>query len=228
LLRAGHCLAQHIDDVLDGDRNVGIPPLDYLDDLIRQIEADDYGLDASIPALACFVFQEANPSLKAELLALFHTLRLDRERFESRRLLTQAELNELHNNTFVHSMNASLMMVGSSLRACDFPEMVGALSWVSPMRDLRDDLARGLINVPLEVLNGGKNLDYDCLIEQSSIRAWIRDEFNKGQACLQALPRKLRSHFPKRGVLEIWAFYFEISRYAVRYKRKYREILSGA
>jgi phytoene/squalene synthetase len=227
LLRAGHCLAQHIDDVLDGDRQVDLPPLDYLDDLMRQIETDDYDLRASIPALACFTFRQADSPLRAELLALFRALRFDRERFEARRLLSRSQLEELHRNTFTHSMNASLMMVNSALRASDAPEMVGALSWVSPMRDLREDLARGLVNVPLEVLDGAESLDYDSLIEQPGIRAWMREEFRNGQEHLRATPKRLRSHFPKRGVLEIWAFYFEINRYAIRYKRKHRDILAG-
>lgn len=228
LLRAGHCLAQHLDDVLDGDRIVDAPPLDYLDDLIRQIESDDYHLNASIPTLACFIFRRADPPLRAELLALFRTLRADRERFEARRLLPRSQLEELHRNTFVHSMNVSLMMVGSTLRASDVPEMVGALSWVSPLRDLREDLARGLVNIPLEVLSDAEDLKYDALITSPSIRVWIREEFQKGQKHLRAVPKRLRSHFPKRGVLEIWAFYFEISRYAVRYIRKHREILEGS
>lgn len=227
LLRAGHCLAQHVDDVLDGDRDVSVPPLEYLDDLLGQIETGDFDLTAAIPALACFVFQGADASLRAELHALFATLRFDRQRVEAQLLLSKAELDEVHENTFVHSMNASLMMVGSPLRATDIHEMVGALSWVSPMRDLREDLSRGLVNIPREILKETKNLEYDFLIEQPSIRAWIREEFLKGQACLQAIPGKLWGHFPKRGVIEIWAFYFEISRYAVRYRRKYREILSG-
>ncbi len=235
LLRAGHCLAQHVDDVLDGDRAVGIPPLNYLDELIGKIEANHFDFASDIPALAGFVFGEADRRLRpgcdirTEFLALFKTLRADRVRFESQSLLTKEQLDALHRATFTHSMDVSLMMVDSPLRAADIPEMVGALSWVSPMRDLREDLQRGLVNVPLEVIEaareaGATSLAYDALMATRAVRAWVRAEFQRGEACLQAIPPRLRQLFPRRGVLEIWAFYVEIARYAVRYKTRYHGI----
>jgi hypothetical protein len=230
LLRAGHCLAQHIDDVLDGDRFVDAPPLAYVDDLLRQIATGVYDRTAPIPALACFVFGEADTATRSEFIALIETLRFDRQRLEDRLLLPQAELAEQHRRTFVHSMNISLMMTASPLRAADVPEMVASLSWVSPMRDLRDDWQRGLRNIPLEVVEqarreGASSLDYDDLIATPAVRAWIRQEYQKGRATLDALPNCLRPLWKTRGALEIFAFYVEINRYSARYARKYRKIL---
>ncbi|HXD09219.1 MAG TPA: hypothetical protein VN653_04085 [Anaerolineales bacterium] len=239
LLRASHCLAQHIDDILDGDREVDIPPLAYVDELLYQVETGNYSLNSPISALACYVFNEAelqstvDKNIRAELLSLFKTLRVDRQRFEACQPLPKEQLDKQHHRTFIHAINISLMITGSRLRASDVPEMVGALSWVSPMRDLREDLQRGLINIPLEVVaqaqnEGASSLNYDDLITTRTLRDWIRQEFQRGQASLNAIPARLRMLWPKRGTLEIWAFYMEIKRYAARYARNHRDILESS
>lgn len=238
LLRASHCLAQHIDDVLDGDREVDIPPLTYVDKLLCQIETGDYDLNSPASALAYFVFNEAdaranaNKNIRAELLHLFKTLRVDRQRLEARRLLPKEQLDEQHRRTFIHSINISLMITDSRIRASDIPEVVGALSWVSSMRDLREDMQRGLINIPLEVAEqaqneGAASLDYDNLISTRSVQSWIQQEFQQGQASLSAIPARLRMLWPQRGTLEIWAFYVEIKRYGTRYARNHRSMLEN-
>jgi len=236
LLRAGHCIIQHLDDVLDGDRPVDVAPLVYVDDLLGQIENGEYDLTRPIPALTCFVFAEADArckagaDIRAELLGLIKTLRFDRERLDGHAVLSKAALEEQHRRTFFHSINVSLMMVDSSLRAHDIPEMVGAFLWCSPMRDLPDDLQRGLINVPLEVLEqarreGAQSLSYDALIATPVVCAWMRQEFQIGQQNLRAIPNRLLKLWKKRGVLEILAFFLEIKRYAGLYARKHRTIL---
>jgi len=238
LLRACHCLAQHIDDVLDGDRKIDRPPLDYIDELLDQIETGEYDLNSPISTLACFVFNEAgvrstaNKNIRVELLSLFKTLRVDRQRLDKHMPFPKEKLDEQHRMTFIHSINVSLMITDSNLLASDVPEMVGALCWVSPMRDLREDLQRGLINIPLEVLEQacGKDplsFDYDELVAALPIQNWIRQEFQRGQKSLSAIPMRLRTLFPKRGAFEIWAFYLEIKRYAARYARDNRAILEN-
>lgn len=234
LLRAGHCLFQHVDDVLDGDRPVSVPALTYVDNLLREIESGHYDLKSPISALACYVFTEADARLRdgqnirAALLGLITTLRFDRERMDARLQHPEAILRAHHRQTFIYSMDVSLMMIDSPLRAADVPEMVDALAWVSPMRDLPADLQRGLINIPLDVLAGAGSLDYTGLIALPAVRAWMCREFERGQASLRALPQRLWSHWPKRGTLEIFAFFVEIQRYAVAYQRRHHDILSFA
>ncbi len=236
LLRAGHCFIQHIDDVLDGDRVVDLPALAYVDNLLLEIETGRYRPASPISTLACFIFTEAdsrlrdNSNIRAELLDLIRVLRLDRQRLDARLPLSEAALSEHHRQTFTYSINASLMMVDSSLRAADVPEMVGALAWVSPMRDLQNDLQRGLINIPLDVIEqarheGVDGFDYNALIATHAVRAWIRREFRRGQENLHALPKRLRKLWRKRGALEIFAFFVEIQRYAMAYAHKHRAVL---
>ena len=236
LLRAGHCLFQHVDDVLDGDRVVGMPALAYVDHLLCEIETGHYRCTSPISALACYVFSEADARLtedrniRAALLQLIETMRFDRQRLDARLTLSEAALRAHHHQTFIHSMDVSLMMVDSSLRATDVPEMVEALAWASPMRDLSADLRCGLINVPQEVIaqaqaEGARSLDYTALIVTPAVRAWLRREFQRGQENLCALPKRLRKLWRKRGALEIFAFFIEIRRYALVYARRHREIL---
>jgi hypothetical protein len=236
LLRAGHCLFQHIDDVLDGDRLVDMPALAYVDKLLGEIDSGQYDLASPISVLACYVFSEADArfnvgtDIRAGLLGLIKTLRFDRLRLDGQMQLAEAVLREHHHQTFTYSMDVSLMMVDSTLRAADVPEMVSALAWVSPMRDLPDDLQRGLINVPLEVLEqaqreGAQSLDYTALIATPAVQNWMRREFRLGQQNLRGVPKRLRKLWKKRGALEILAFFLEIRRYAGWYARKHRAIL---
>ncbi len=231
ILRVGHCLAQHIDDVLDGDRRVDKPPLVYVDELLRQIQSGDYNMSEPIPVLAQYVFSEASPAMRDEFLALIEILCFDRVRRDARQILGRDELAEHHRRTFTHSMNIALMMVGSPIRANDVPEMVTALSWVSPMRDLRVDYMDGLINIPREVLEQVQYADlagaeYDYLASTTAVQDWIQFEYIQVCNCLAALPVRLKSMWNLRGALEIFAFYLEIRRYSVRYGQLRQNSLS--
>ena len=156
LLRASWCLAQMVDDVLDGDRKVEGDAEGWVEGLME-------GMVAGAPAegsavLAAYVWdglgalQTGTDDPRGDLLALFARLRLDRRRMDGREVWSAAALAEQHRETFERSLNLTLLLDGAALRAADVPELVEALAWCSPVRDLEEDLAKGLINLPAEVL----------------------------------------------------------------------------
>lgn len=199
LLRAAWCLAQHVDDVLDGDRTIPGDPEAYARRVIRVLEGE--APDETVPAevLAAFVRGSREP-----LTRLFEVLIEDRRRMDARRTMSAAELAKHHRKTFFYSLDLTLILAGSKLRAGDAPELIAALSWCSPVRDLREDLAKGLINIPAEVLAEAEGED---LLASPAVRAWLEEERRRGSAAIRALGERLPRIEDARGRAILGAFH---------------------
>jgi len=170
VVRAGYCLTQHVDDVLDGDRDVGRDPEEYVRALMWQMRNGDYD-KSFVSSLASYVvttLREYSKGADADLVSLFDLLLFDRRRLRERLLLTGEELREHHRRTFFYSLNLTLIACGAELRAPDAPELISALAWCSVMRDLREDYCKGLINIPAEVMaKAGDTADRAATIRES-------------------------------------------------------------
>jgi hypothetical protein len=151
-----------VDDVLDGDRKVKGVPEAYVERLIQGMKEGEPTEDEPEAVLAAYVWDglgnirtaagTVRDDPRGDLLALFARLRLDRRRMDAKEVWSAAALAEHHRETFARSLNLTLMLDGAELRAADVPELVEALAWCSPVRDLEKDLAKGLINLPAEIL----------------------------------------------------------------------------
>lgn len=230
-MRAGYCLAQHIDDVLDGQRHINEPPTTYVAALVQQIATNTYHRQTPMSQLAEYVCAR-DATIRQELLALIAALQFDYQRRTTQAVLPGATLATHHQRTFEHSINLTLHMLGATLRATDVPALVGAFCWVSPIRDLREDLQLGLINIPAEVLaqaqaQGAQAVEYASLITTPAVQTWLRQEFAQGQAHLRACAQQLPTLRGQRGAWELYLFYLELNRYAQRYARKQRALLEG-
>lgn len=204
LLRAGFCLAQHIDDVLDGDRPVAGDPVAYARGLLR-IEP------GPLAPLAAFVLQELDHrGGRATLDELVEVLIEDRRRMDARRTMSATDLAAHHRKTFRLSLELTLMAAGSNLRAEDAPELVEALAWCSPVRDLKEDLAKGLINIPAEVLD--RVPDAADPLASDPVKAWLRAQHQQGAAAIEALGRKASSPV-------LTAFHRALAAYERKYAR---------
>lgn len=116
-----------------------------------------------------------------------------------------------------------LIVLGSRLRADDAGPLVDALSWCSPHRDLEEDLERGLVNVPREVIDGIRSG------RDRAFSEWIREELAKGAAALAASRRGLsvlRDKDAGRRALALLTS--AIERYARRYERTHASLLAGS
>jgi len=285
LLRASWCLAQQVDDVLDGDRKVKGDPEAHVERLIRGMTDGPFpaapspipsparapspppragegrhrpaeneplrddaaqafplsrsgwegggrtgegargrGPDEPEAVLAAYVWDglgslaqtgTGTDDPRGDLLALFARLRLDRRRMDAREIWSAAALAEHHRETFERSLNLTLMLDGAELRAADVPELVEALAWCSPVRDLEKDLAKGLINIPAEVFN------------TPAVQAWLADEHRRGAAAIAALGRKLPGVRDRRGREILAAFHRALAAYEKKYRRKCRTVNPG-
>ena len=236
IVRAAYCLVQHVDDVLDGDRSVGEAPEEYVGKLLREIRENDYCPNSSLSCLAEYVvsglrtYQTDTDDPVGDLLRLFQVLLFDRRRVKERLLLTSEALSDHHQKTFHYSLNLTLIVAKVRLRAEDAQELIGVLSWCSPMRDLEEDLAKGLVNIPKSVLEqareqGADSLDYAKLIATPAMRGWIREEYRRGVSSMERCARKLKSFDDRRGVSVLAMFLRAINIYAAKYARRNRDLL---
>lgn len=215
LMRAGFCLAQHLDDVLDGDRPIEGDPVRYA----RRVLEGEPGV---LRPVAVFVSEElsrrghADERPRAWLDELVELLIRDRRRMDARETWSGAELRVHHRRTFQLSLDLTLVAAGSSLRAGDVPELVDAFAWCSPVRDLREDLDKGLINVPREVLSrvscdpGSRDF-----LASGPVRAWLREEHHNGAAAIAACrPREL----------VLVTFHRALAAFERRYRRRHPDL----
>jgi membrane-associated phospholipid phosphatase len=233
IVRAGYCLTQHVDDVLDGDREVGCDPEIYVRELLRQIAAGDY-VDSFVSSLTRYVVTSLcgyRDGADADLLSLFDLLLFDRRRLTQRLLLTAEELREHHRRTFYYSLNLTLRVCDAELRAGDAGELISALAWCSTMRDLKEDLAKGLINIPSAVLaqasQEGASLEYGQLVRTSAVRDWIRAEYQRGLVAMDQCASRLEGLETRKGAAVLGLFLRAIRAYSRKYARQHRDILGA-
>jgi membrane-associated phospholipid phosphatase len=248
LLRASWCLAQQVDDVLDGDRKVKGDPEAYVERLIRGMTEGTPAGDEPEAILAAYVWDGLGrletragtgaDDPRGDLLALFARLRLDRRRMDAKEIWSAAALAEQHRETFDRSLNLALILDGAELRAADVPELVEALAWCSPVRDLEKDLAKGLINIPAEVLEPltprpplpSPPADRERgrgTIAAPAVQAWLAEEHRRGAAAIAALGRKLPGVRDRRSREILAAFHRALASYERKYRRRHRDMTPG-
>ena len=159
LMAAGYCFLQAFDDLMDGDRPSEKPPAAEAARLIGEWQRSAFYPRDRYSRLAAHFRGRLNAVLPPETAAeavfqtasLLHTMRRDRLRAERAELWTAAEIAAQHRTTFSLSLDLLFAAAGASARSRDLPELADALGWCSTMRDLREDLAAGIVNIPMEI-----------------------------------------------------------------------------
>ena len=140
-MRVAFCLAQRIDDILDGDRITSEPPLVVAARVRTQIASGNFAEDSE-GLLARAVARELDArasgaeSPRDDFLALIDTLCRDRERMADRRVLDRATLIAHLAETFTRSLDLHLLLAGSRLRSRDVAPVIPCFAWCSVLRDL--------------------------------------------------------------------------------------------
>ena len=79
------------------------------------------------------------------------------------------------------------------------------------MRDLREDLQAGIINIPAEVLEAGRaeglsTLDYAAVVDNKAVRAWLIDECQHANELLIATECRLSAIGDQTGASSLRIF----------------------
>lgn len=150
VLRTGYALLQIIDDVLDGDRESVEPPLQYAARATTMLQTGAFTNDEL--GRLCRAFHRDAPAAAFPVaLELIAVMCRDHERMTTRARWSQDEIHAQLRATFVGSLDVLLICGGAKARAHDLPHLVDLLGWASAVRDLDEDAARGLHNVPVGV-----------------------------------------------------------------------------
>lgn len=215
VLSTGFCFLQVVDDVMDGDRPSSQDPLALIDELTQAIRNDQFGDDDLMRLGRAFISDLRSIGKAAavdDVLALMAVMRSDRCRVVEHAVWSREELRAHHCKTFTMSLNLLLAARGSELRAADAPELIEAFGWCSTVRDLREDLEAGLINVPVDVVRAAQvdsahPLDVDLLMRCEAMRTWMNTERDRAVELLAAMQPRLEALKTRAGVevLKIFA-----------------------
>ena len=236
LLRAGYCFIQLLDDILDGDRRIDKDPGAYADELVNEMTRESFSKSSDASMLIGFVLTEVRrradyEGIKQKFIALVIILKDDYHRRIGRRSDESAKLAEHHWQTFQLSLDITLAFLGSKVTSTDCPEIINSLVWCSTMRDLRDDLAVGIINIPKDVhtvpSRALSQKEIEVILNEDSVQTWIREEFKVQAINMQAIGPMLPHLKDNIGRQTIKIFWKSIRSYVPKFEKQNRALLSN-
>lgn len=220
--RAGFCFLQLVDDVLDGDRPIEGEPLEWVDALLVQMETGRWsGTGAASTLGRVFLAGLGDDGARDDALQLVRTMRRDRERVKNNQELDAETLRAHHRGTFRLSVGLMLHVAGVEVRASDAPALLDAFGWCSAMRDLREDLDKGLRNVPAEVSHAvrAEGLDparYEDLMGSVAGRVWMAAEYDRARVLLEQAAVELSALEGRTGVALLRLFHRSIASFRAK------------
>lgn len=222
VLRTGFCFLQAVDDVLDGDRRIEDDPLVLTGRLIAEMRSGRFG-DAPLSRLARAFHDDllarGGPAAVDSAIQLIRNMQDDFRRASSGELWTEDRLERHHRETFGLSVDLMLCANGNSIRSADVPELLDAFGWCSTVRDLDDDLRRGLVNLPLEVLAqvAPDAREPRRLAADPAVDRWLRQGARRTLGDLDRVRQRLATARDREGARVLDVFARSIRRYAQRW-----------
>lgn len=224
--RYGFCLLQYIDDLMDGDRAFNGDPLEVSANLKKQLKTGIFEPNRC-GILAAMLFNNIKGTkvnqeeLRQELLTLVAIMETDYQRRLQRKVLNQTELNSILHGTFIHSINLLLMIWESPLRASDAPDLIESFTWVSSMRDLKDDLKNGIINIPDTVMNESQIKDSNQvneLLQDPAVVQWLEQRYQNISNTFESSTLKMEELKNTKGYFVLNIFHKSMVSFHKRYK----------
>ncbi len=214
ILRTGYCFLQAIDDILDGDAQVEGEPLVLVDGVIDAIQTRQFG-NSELMVLAKAFLEDVEKNLNElyvdKTLKLIRIMQQDRRRILEQSVFTAERLNDHLFETFSLSLELLLATRKAEIATIDVNELVHALGWCSTVRDLKQDLIAGIVNIPMEVLEKTPHLKppykYGEIVNHPHVVRWMINYRLQAIGWLDKLDNKLPDLKNKRGytVVKIFA-----------------------
>lgn len=133
--------------------------------------------------------------IQSELRSFLGAMEREYDRRVNRKVLNREELSLLYRDAFGPPHTITLEAVGSRTIAQDIPELAQAQGRLFAIADLKEDLARGIINIPQEVLELA-SLRSEELVENPGrikhrlVGEWIESEISDCAQLIQTLREK--------------------------------------
>lgn len=210
-LRSAYCLARYIDDLLDGDicTPPGKSPQQVVCQMMGKIENYDILEVDKFTQLGRYVFhhldqlpdQGVAPS--CELKKLIQYMLFDRMRMDHHSVWPAEALKQHHLGIFCSALHVTLCISGATYDPDHIIPLAQAQGCLYTIRDLKDDLERGIINIPSSTLvetaflwDG--TLEIVDLLHSDPVRQWINDELEQGRKNLAKFNAILVNHDDKQ------------------------------
>jgi len=221
LSRVGFAFLQSLDDILDGDRASDREPVLIADEMMASLESGafaDHDLARLGASFRAELLARCGRAGLDDALALVRAMRDDRRRVLERKVSSRQDLLAIHRRTFGYSVDLMMRAADSTLRAGDFPLFIDALGWCSTVRDLREDLAQGLINIPAEEFVAASaerpGAPLPLLAETRAVREWLRQERERARTLLDRVDRELHALRDRRGAKVLIRFARSMRKYS--------------
>lgn len=215
-LRHGFCALQLIDDLLDGDRDCNQEPKDVVRAAVASKKMDS-SLEILIQTFRSQIHGQAE---EKEILALFSSvvdaMIFDRDRVVNRLALSASELRQQHHRTFSASLDLVLAVIQSRLRVKDVPAILDVFAWCSMLRDLEEDLTKGLVNIPKEVFAGSwpSETPQASWVKDQRVQRWLKEETEAAMISIGEARRSLAALPDESGKQVFTLFLNSMSRYS--------------
>ena len=175
----GFCYLQRLDDIQDGHLEWEGEPEEEAgrqEELWSQLKFGDSILDVLASRL-----HQANLSEQAKLPLIIEEMKQDRQRVRGGEIWPSERLNDHLVRTFQLSLDLMLSAAEVKLRTEDVPSLAPLLAWCSVTRDLEEDLALNLVNIPAEVVEAG------------SFQQWLESERERAQTLYEKTEAELEA-----------------------------------
>ncbi|MFA6089855.1 MAG: hypothetical protein WC755_08410 [Candidatus Woesearchaeota archaeon] len=195
-----------VDDIVDGDSELpeGFDSIYKLVDSLKiQVNGKSVEPITDIHLMLRSMMTKLVPRSGDDLIAEVHifldAMIADYERRTKQTALSEAELADINKNSFGPPHTIAFMALNSSTMTSQINDLMQLEGRIQAVRDLKAELPKGIINIPLEVLNlsdfskeqliTDPNLIDNCPI----IQQWIQDELIWGYRIIEELNEQMKS-----------------------------------
>ncbi len=216
--RWGFCALQWVDDLLDGDRASTEDPVTAVNRLMSAMRSGDFDDQDRLHRLMrgyLAVLDWASPDGegKTATFAVIEAMLFDRKRVIEQIQMSDQELKQQHLRTFEPSVNLLLLGSGATTRVKDCPEIVDIFGWCSTVRDLEEDLAKGLLNLPREFLPVPLPDRWSGLASDPTVTLWLDREAQRAERNIRSALEKINRMKDARGRSVLRLYVRSMSRY---------------
>lgn len=183
-LNIAYHFCRKIDDIADGDQDL---PKEYNDfsDLTTKLKnamrSNMYissDLEILLRGTVRDMLDYHGFDVRNDLNKFLDAMGYENERRLNKRISSRKQLYELYQNSFGIPQDISFIGIGSKVRSVNIPELAEVQGRTYAVRDLDQDLSKGIIFIPKEIVPSIVDVNYLCKDPHSipEIKRWMNDE----------------------------------------------------
>ena len=187
-----------MDDIADGDRELPerygsfSDMKDELEDAMNNGKYPDTDIGILLRGTMHDIRKYRGVDIRKDISQFLDAMAYENERRLKKVISTRSELHQLYQASFGVPQDISFIAMGSRVRSVDIPELAEVQGRLYAVRDLSDELSKGIIFVPREVLPHNMGADELCSSYQTlpEIDVWKQEELVRGRQLIDRLRQR--------------------------------------